>query len=518
MNRSENAKRNIVSGLANNLISLLLPFVKRTIVIQLLGAEYLGLNGLFSSILQVLNLTEMGFGTAIVFSMYEPIAKNDTEQLCALLQYYKRIYAIIGTALFAGGLCVMPFLPSFIKGGWPEAVNIYWLYLICLLNTGISYFLFAYKNSLFTAYQRNDVLSKIHLFVKLFTSVLQISVLVFWKNYYAFAAASILGTVITNISVHFLSKKAFPKITCKGILSKEKKNEIKIKVKGLMINRLCQTSRNALDSIFISSFIGLIDTAKYNNYFFILTTVSGILNMVRESIIAGVGNSIVTESREKNHDDLLRLNFIYMGFAGWFAACLVCLYQPFTRLVFGEEMLFSYDIVVMFTLYFYLLKMGDIRYVYSEATGLWWENRYRAAVEAAANLILNYALGRLFGVQGIIAATLLSIFFCNFLWGSSIIYRLYFTDIRAGVFFKQHALYAVVTLLITSATYGCCSFVAQNGVVGFGVKAIICAVLPNILFLLIYRHTDRFQDAALWIDKRFHLPGFIRRVVIRQSP
>jgi len=285
-----------------------------------------------------------------------------------------------------------------------------------------------------------------------------------------------------------------------------------------MVSRLCQTSRNALDSIFISSFIGLIDTAKYNNYFYILTTVSGILSMVGESIVAGVGNSIVTESKEKNRDDMTRLNFIYMCIAGWFAACLLCLYQPFTKLVFGAEMLFSNDIVVMFTLYFYLLKMGDIRYVYSEAAGLWWENRYRAIVEAAANLILNYALGKLFGVRGIIMATMLSMFFCNFLWGSAIIYRHYFTNARAVVFYRQHAVYAAVTLLIAGMTYGCCSLVAQGGILGLSVKAIICAALPNALFLLIYRSTNRFQDAALWIDKRFHLPGFLRQVVMRQFP
>ena len=516
MNRSKNAKRNIVSGLANNTVSLLLPFVTKTIIIRLLGAEYLGLSGLFSSILQVLNLTELGFGTAIVYSMYEPIAKNNTEELCALLRFYKKIYAIVGTALFVGGLCVMPFLPRFIRGGWPEAINIYWLFLIYLINTGISYFLFAYKSALFTAYQRNDVLSKIHIAVKLFTSVLQISVLVFLKSYYAYAAATILGTVITNITICFLSKKAFPEITCKGVLSGKKKKEIKTKVKGLMISRICQISRNALDSIFISSFIGLFDTARYNNYFYILTTVTGILIMVRDSVIAGVGNSIVTESQERNHEDLKRLNFIYMGISGWFTACLVCLYQPFTKLVFGEEMLFSYDIVVMFTVYFYLLKMGDIRYVYSEAAGLWWESRHRAIAEAAANLILNYTLGKLFGVRGIIAATLLSMFFCNFLWGSAIIYRYYFTNARVVGFYKQHALYAGVTLLIASATYGCCSLIALNGVIGLGIKTAICGVLPNILFLLIYRHTDRFQDAALWIDKRFHIPGFVRRIVIEQ--
>ena len=511
--RSKNAKRNIVFGLTNQIVSLIIPFITRTIIIRLLGAAYLGLSGLFSSILQVLNLTELGFGSAIVFSMYKPIARNDTAELCALLKYYKKIYSIVGAAIFAGGLLVLPFLPQLIKGSWPADINIYILYIIYLFNTSISYFLFAYKQSLFTAYQRDDILSKIHISIKILTSLSQIAVLLLWKNYYAYVGVHFAANVVTNVSVQLLSKKAFPELFCKGALSKEKKNEIKTKVKGLMVSRLCITSRNALDSIFVASFIGLIDTAKYNNYFHILTSVSGILSIIGQSILAGVGNSIVTETQEKNHKDMLRMNFIYMWIAGWFSACMICLYQPFTELVFGSDMLFPFSIAVLFTLYFYLLKMGDMRYIYSEAAGLWWENRYRAIAEAIANMILNYTLGKYFGVSGIIAATLISVFFINFLWGSAIIYKHYFTSMKAVLFYKQHAFYAAVCLLAAVITYGLCSLTMNTGILGLLMKGVLCAILPHIVFLLVYHKTRIFQDALYWLDKRFHFPEILRRII-----
>ena len=512
LSRSKNAKRNMIFGLAYQILSLVIPFVTRTIIIRLLGAEYLGLSGLFSSILQVLNLSELGFGSAIVFSMYEPIAKNDTEELCALLKFYKKIYTIVGTAIFVGGLIVLPFLPHLIKGSWPNDINIYILYLLYLTNTGISYFLFAYKNSLFSAYQRNDMLSKIRMAVTIFTSLMQIAVLLLWKNYYAYVGVLILASMVTNISVHFLSRKAFPNITCRGRLSDKKKEEIKVKVKGLMINKLCQTSRNALDSIFVSSFIGLVDTARYNNYFYILTAVSGIMNLVGQSIMAGVGNSIVTEKEEKNHNDMKRINFIYMWIARWFGTCMLCLYQPFTKLVFGTDLLFPFSIVAMFVIYFYLLKMGDIRAVYSDAAGLWWENRYRAITEAVANLILNYVLGRLFGVKGIIIATLVSLFLFNFLWGSTIIYQHYFKSIKAVTYYKQHLIYALAFLVTGVISYSACCCVINEGILGLLLKGIICIILPNIILFIIHFKTEQFKDSYTWISQRFHLPTILMKL------
>ncbi|MBR3109436.1 MAG: hypothetical protein IKH30_19950 [Clostridia bacterium] len=512
--RSQNAKRNILFALAFQIMSLIIPFVSRTIMIRYLGAEFLGLGGLFSSIIQVLNLTELGFESAVVFSMYKPIARNDIDELCALLKYYKRIYTIIGTIIFFSGLTVLPFLPRLNKGAWPDSINIYLLYIIYLINTSISYFLFAYKNSLFLAYQRNDILSKINLSVKFVTSALQIAVLILWKNYYAFTGIMLLSSIISNVSVHFLSKKAFPNVSCKGVLSAEKRNEIKIKVKGLMINNLCQTSRNSLDSIFISSFVGLGDTARYGNYFYILTAVSGIMTIVRRSITASVGNSIITESQEKNHNDMKRLNFIYMWFAGWFSACLLCLYQPFTAFVFGSDMLFPFYIAVLFTLYFYLLKMGDMKLIYSDAAGLWWENRYRAIFEAAANLTLNYVLVKYCGVTGIIAASLLSLFVFNFVWSSMIVYKHCFPNIKLIIYYKLHAFYALVSLICAGATYCVCSIVPDTGVWGLMMKGFICTVLPNILLFLLYHRTKIFRDSVSWLDKRMHFPGIIRHIVL----
>ena len=123
--RTKNATRNIIWGIIEKIVTILMPFICRTVFIKVLGAEYLGLNSLFSSILQVLSISELGIGTAIVFSMYKPIAEDDKDSLCALLNVYKKVYQIIGTVILVVGLAILPVLPKLISGSYPHEVNIY---------------------------------------------------------------------------------------------------------------------------------------------------------------------------------------------------------------------------------------------------------------------------------------------------------------------------------------------------------------------------------------------------------
>ena len=160
---ANNAKRSIVIGLFNKLIMMIMPFVIRSIINLILGSQYLGLSSLFSSIIQVLSLTELGFSSAMVYHMYKPIADNDQKQINALLNLYKSAYRIIGIAILALGGIIMAFFPFLVKGSYPEGINIYFLFAIYVINTSISYFLYGYKQSLLVAYQREDINSIIGL-------------------------------------------------------------------------------------------------------------------------------------------------------------------------------------------------------------------------------------------------------------------------------------------------------------------------------------------------------------------
>ena len=182
MSRTKNTVRNISAGLINKVVMLLFPFVIRTILIKHLGSDYLGLSSLFTSILQVLNLTELGFSSAIVYSMYKPLAEKDTKTICTLMNFYKKIYRIIGLIIIIFGMLLIPFLPKLIHGSYPETINITILYLIYLFNTGVTYFLFAYKSSLLNADQRNDIINNVNTIVGSVQYIMQIIILIVFKN------------------------------------------------------------------------------------------------------------------------------------------------------------------------------------------------------------------------------------------------------------------------------------------------------------------------------------------------
>lgn len=505
LNRTANAKRNMVFGLLNRFISLAMPFINRTVFIYILGAEYLGLNSLFASILQMLSLAELGVGGVIVYHMYEPIARNDRAAICALLNLYRRIYRIIGTAILVVGLCLIPFLPQLIHGDMPDGVSLYVVYGLYLINTVISYWFFIYKASIPNAFQRADLVSNIATLVQIVQAVAQIAVVYFMQSYYAYLVVMPLATLLNNFLIAYVVGRYYPQFHCAGKVAPEIVRDIKIKVAGMMIHRVCGTTRNSLDSICLASFVGLVITGIYNNYYYVIASVTSFFAIFSTAVVAGVGNSIVLYDTEKNYQDMRRINFFYMLLAGWSSVFLLLLYQPFMQIWVGEDMMLPFGMAVLFMLYFYVLKMGDIRALFVDAAGLWWEQRWRAIAETIANLVLNIALGLYFGVWGIVIATLISLFCINFCWGSRIVFDCYFKNGKAGEYYRDHAIYFVVMSVVVSICYAIGSAFELNVYFAFAYRFIVAFIVPPVLFYLCYRHWSVAKVAARWFAQRFHL-------------
>lgn len=501
LERTKNTKRNIVTGEIDKILGVLLPFAVRTMIIRLIGLEYLGLTGLIYSILQMLNLAELGFGTAIIYSIYKPIADNDTGAINALLSYYVRIYRIVGCIVTGLGLAVMPFLRYFIRGSVPAGLNVYLLYLIYLVNAGISFFVYPEKKALLSAYQRDDVSGRIHIFTQFGMYAAQAGCIVLTKNYYLYALMMPVTSVIFSLICAVRADRLYPAYRGGGLPDEATVRNIRKQVGGIMIRKIAMLSRNAFDSIFISAYLGLGMVAVYSNYYYIMDSVVMILAVVKTSMAGGVGNSIAMETEEKNLRDMHRINFLFMWLSGWFAVCLLCLYQPFMKLWVGEKMTLPSGIAVMFAVYFYVLKMSDIRTMYAEAAGIWWEARYISLAEAAANLLMNWIFIRFWGLYGIILATLISYFVFNFLGGAIILFRNYFIHGGLQDYLLTNVRYALVTLAVAAATYAVTVHIGMDGPAGFAVRLLCCALLPNALYFILYRHTADYRDSRPLIEK-----------------
>lgn len=514
VNRTDHAKKNIISGIINKLIAMLMPFIIRTAMIEVLGVEYLGLNSLFTSILHVLNLAELGFSQAVIYNLYKPMAEGNKPYIYALLNMYKKVYRIVGTIMMIVGLALIPFLPKLIKNGSaPEDINLYMLYLIYLFNTVISYWLFAYMNCILYADQKNNVINNINSAVQIFLNCSQLIVLIILKNYYAYLILMPICTVINNLWIAYATKKRYPDLRCEGALDKQTIKSMKKNIVGLGIQKLCATTRNSLDSIFVSAFLGLTMTAVYNNYYMILSSLTALVYIIANSICSSVGNSIATESMEKNYQDMMRFNFLYMWISGWTTVCLFCLYQPFMRLWMGgkgDDYVLPIIPVILFCLYYYVLRMGDIRSVYNESAGLFWETKVRAIAESIGNILLNYILVKLFGLTGIIAATLISLFLFNFIWSSQITFRYYFKGIKISSYFIAHCKYFFVTLIVCGITFLLTNvLISGESIIQLILRGVICAVFPNLLMLIFYYRTKDYGEAIVWLCKKSPRLGFL---------
>lgn len=483
MNRKKNATRNIIFGTCLKLYQIVVPFLMRTTMIYFMGVQYLGLNSLFTSVLQVLNLAELGVGSAMVYSMYKPVAEHDNNTICALMGLYRKYYRIIGMVVLAAGCVIIPFVPHLIKSDVPEGINIYVLYVMNLLATVFTYWLYAYKNSILQAYQRNDIVSKVTIITDTIKYILQIFTIVFLKNYYMYVLVLILLQIASNIITAAVVTRMYPEYRCKGSLPKEEVAQINSRIRDLFTSKIGAVIVNSADTVVISAFLGLTVLAIYQNYFFIISSVIAFIAVVFNSCTAGIGNSIIVETKEKNYNDFKKFTFLIAWIAGFCTVCIVCLMQPFMNIWMNgnEKLMLGMSEVVCFCIYFFVYEIQQLLLTYKDAAGMWHEDKYRPLVTALTNLALNIIMVQFFGLYGVLLSTVISIIFIGMPW---LFYNLF------TVLFKRNAAkyvirvvyYTVITIVISIITYSVCSLVPFTGIAELIVKLIICIIVPNLLF------------------------------------
>lgn len=486
INRTRNSIRNIYFGFLNKFVTIICPFAIRTIMIRTLGAEYLGINSLFTSVLQVLSISELGFGTAMVYSMYEPIAKDNDEEICALLALYQKIYRIIGISIILMGAVLIPFLPRFITGGTPSDVNINLLFLIYLFNSSVGYLFFAYRNSLFVAFQRNDIESNILTIAKLVLSVFQIAVLLTLRNYYVYIILLPLSTLAVNIIEYIISKKMFRKYIPHGRVSFEKMKDIKVRVLALFGHKLGGVVVNSADNIVISAFLGLSTLAVYNNYYYIMNAIVGFLDIAYASMRSGVGNSISTESKAKNLNDFNFLVFFNSWITLWSTICLICLLQPIMLIWMGKNYMFDFSTVLLIGCYFYVLNIRKVVLLFKDARGIWKEDALKPFISSAINLVVNIILVKYIGINGILLSTIISIVLIDTPWELWSLKIGYFKEGLLNYIYNLviNFIFGIILLLLT---YKCCTLVGFSSIyINFIVKGVICAILPNVIYFILH--------------------------------
>ena len=495
LERTKNAARNVVFDGTMEIVNVLFPFVIRSVMLHYLGTEYLGLNGLFKSILNFLNLAELGVGSAMVFSMYKPIAEDDTQTICALLHLYRIIYRIIGLTVAAVGLLLMPVLKDLIKGDLPAGMNLYVLFLMNLGNTVLTYWLFAYKSSLLQAHQRRDVISKVSLAVRVTEYTLKILILVYTRNYYLYLSVQLVCQLAVNLLTAVCASKMYPRYVPKGKLPREKTRDIFHRVRDLFTSKLSATVFDAADTLVISAFMGLTVLALYQNYYFIITALRMMLVVLLNACMAGVGNKLVMESKEANYRDLEKISLLFLWVLCVSSSMLLCMYQPFIHIWMGEDNLLAVGLVLCLVVYYYSMGANKLINMFKDAAGIWRRDRWRPLTAALVNLSLNLATVRWLGLYGVLLSSVFSIVFVQIPW----LFRNLFLDVFPrscmGKYIRLFSAMAAVALISCGAPWFVCGLFTLNVWSTLFVNAVLSFLIPNLCCYAVYGRNPLFRES-----------------------
>lgn len=488
-----NLKRNILAASINSLIKLLFPFLNRTLFLWLLGPAYLGLNGLFGSILGVLMLADLGFGMAVVCSMYKPVAEDDREQLCAYLQFYRTVYRWVGGVIFAVGLLLLPFLRQLVHGNIPADVDLHLLYLLHLVNTASSYFLFAYRGSVLSAYHRHDVQTNVRSGVSVAQYLVSFVILAATRNYYFYVLTTVCFTVIQNLLILYEAKRLFPDIVPRGTLPPELRKKVISDVKSIFLHKVGGVISYSTDNVVISAFLGLVAVAAYGNYYYIYTAVAGIVWIVYHSMTSGFGNRIYTESHEKNFELFMKFNRLVGIIIVWCSAMMIALYQPFlfvwTR---GDPELMRHMLTpVLMVLFFYLNESRQVLLTFKSAASLWRNDRWKPIVAGVVNLTVNILLviylPKEYKLDGVIFSTIISMALIQIPWESHVLFSVFFNREQSVEYWKFQLRFALIALGLCILSWGISTQLHVDGITGLAVKGAAAAVFSGAVLFVFFR-------------------------------
>lgn len=508
MGRVKAAARNIIFGYIGNLTTQLLGFVLRTIFISHLGQTLNGVNALYTGILSVLSMAELGIGTALNYSLYKPVIHKDYEKIKSYMLLYKKAYRIIGLVVAVIGLAIAPFLPYLVKQ--PKGVSLRDLtlyYLIFLFNTVSSYFV-AYKYSLVNAEQKNYIQTNIITVTKMITVSLQIVVILATGNFYAYLLTAAAVELLQKIFVSQYLNRMYPYLREKDIrpLSKDEVGEVVRKTKALVLHKVGDVARLQTDAMIISAFINVTLSGIVDNYNLVISSVSNFVNIIFNSVLSSFGNLIATESRQKQYEIFKVYRFFACWIYGFAATGFLLLLSPLILLWLGTENVLPAAAVTCILVDFYFKGERIVLSNFKTAAGVFEQDKYLALIQGVVNLIISIVLVQKIGLAGVYIGTILSGLIAN-VTKPVIIYKVCF-DKHSADYFVDSVKFLLVMGVTLAVLYGIRSLVmTEITILSFAVMFVIICVVFQGVFLLVFGRTKEFQ--YLW--------GIVRRKTIRKK-
>lgn len=509
--RTQYSILNIVTGLGGYAVNTILGLVCRMVFTRTLARDYLGISGLFTNILSMLSLAELGIGSAIVYALYKPLATDDKDKIASLVHFYGQCYKVIGLVVGLVGLALMPFLNVLIREQPAIKESLYLIYSIYIFNTASTYF-FSYRSSLLMAAQQNYLVTGINYLVTISQSVIQMIWLQVTHAYIGYLIIQSVGSLVYNVVISYVAKRKYPCIAEKNIkpLPKEEKHSLIRNVRALVVWKLSGLLVNSTDNIIITFFDGLAAVGLSSNYTLLSGTLKTLLNTVFNGISASVGNLNAIESKEKKMAMFYTINFANFWLFGWAAIGIAVVSSDIVKLMFGSSYVLPTNIPFVIALNFYMVGMQSAVWTYKNTMGLFRRGRYLLILTAAINLVCSIWLGKMWGLFGILFATAISRALTNTWYDPYAVFK-YGLEERVYPYFLRYFKYAGIEILTGVLCFWTCSKIQFGLFSNVVLKFIICCIIPNAVFFVSFFRTAELKYyinlLSRLINRRFRRTG-----------
>ena len=469
-----------------------MAIVVKRILIDTCGNEVNGLNALYLSIIGVLSVAELGLGTAITFSMYKPIVEGDGDQVSALYHLFRKLYLGIGALILTAGMLLLPFLHYFAKDYTQLNVNLYVTFFIMLISVVVTY-LFSAKLALFNAYKNNYVTTAVTSGGNLFQYVLQIAVLFIFKSFSAYLICRVVTALIQWCVTEVLVKKAYaPILAKKATVASETKTGLIKSIKAMFMHKVGYVLVNSVDSIVISIFIGVVSLGEYSNYLTIITSLYGVLSLIFTSLTSIIGHLYVSETKQRTSEYCSMFHIINFLLGAVFYLGTYAVIDDLIAILFSADLIIARAVSFTIVLNGFVQFMRQTVLVFRDATGTFYYDRWKPLVEGLLNVVFSVLLVKVFGIVGVIAATIATNLIVCHIVEPYVLFKKAFDQSPGRYYFKNYSLIILFAAMMcfmdfcTVATNSHWTQLVINGGISVAVSAAV-----GVVILLLNRRTRK---------------------------
>jgi O-antigen/teichoic acid export membrane protein len=501
MSRIKNSFKNALSSTLGEFLSIILKFITRSVFIHALGTQYLGINGLFTNILTILSLSELGVGTAITYNLYKPIAEKDTEKIKILMKFYRQTYTVIGVLVAILGLLLLPFLPLIIRDDL-GIININLIFIIYLMQSVSSYLFFAYKGALIKAQQKEYIINVLGYYFSIATSIIQIITLLIIRNFTLYIFIVVVTNILKNLFVAIKVDRLYPYLKEKtdGRLSKDELKQISENVFAIMLYKINTVVLNATDNIILSMFIGLNIVGLYSNYLLIITTIKAFLSKFYQAIGASVGDLHANNKKEHEYFIFRCLNFFTVYAYGIAAVGTFVTANIFISTWIGDIYTLSQSFVLLISIELYMSGINRLMITYRNSMGLFKQAKYRPVVGSIINLALSLYLVQFIGINGVIIGTIVSNLL-TYIWYDPYVVMKFGFNKPAIEYYWLNIKYVSIVFISGIISYTVSTTIEIQGVRSFIIYGLLSVLISMFLMHVAFSRSAEYKYFLVLIRK-----------------